>query len=136
MCDGDDQEAVTSPSSDFGGRLLSALKDESHSAHYRLIIHYGTSFRPADLPAGMMPGRERCCAFNSFHLAHDDPESYTYYEGIATNISSGPGWPISHAWCVDAAGQVVDRTWVANKNKPLAYRGVPLPLEVIRDCIV
>ncbi|MFZ2050222.1 MAG: hypothetical protein WAU69_04730 [Solirubrobacteraceae bacterium] len=136
MCDGDDREAVVDPSTDFGGKFLSALEAESHSAHYRFIIHYGTSFRPTDLPSGVTPGKERCCAWNSFHLARENPESYSYYEGLATHISASPGWPISHAWCVDPAGHVVDRTWVAEKIKPLAYRGVPLPLEVIRECIV
>jgi hypothetical protein len=136
VCDGCGHPDVADPSTDFGTQLLSALEAESHSSHYRFVIHYGTSFGPTDLQSGVMPGKEHCCAWNSFQLARENPESYTYYEGIATNISSGPGWLISHAWCVDTAGQVVDRTWVAKKIKPLAYRGVPLPLEVIHDCII
>ena len=67
---------------------MSALEAESHSAHYRFIIHYGTSFRPTDLPSGVTPGKERCCAWNSFHLARENPESYFYYEGLATHISA------------------------------------------------
>lgn len=119
--------------------LLSALEEESHSPHHRLIITYGTAFEPARLPADVSPGRDRCCALNSFELARAKPELYTYYEGFATR-STGSRWPIQHrspiqhAWCVDRLGRVVDRTWVA--VTPLAYRGVPLPLGLIGDFIV
>ncbi|HEV7943823.1 MAG TPA: hypothetical protein VGP17_13625 [Solirubrobacteraceae bacterium] len=115
--------------------LLSALEDESHSPHYRLLIEYGVPFDPSPLIAGVTPGRKRCCALNSAELARQHPELYTYYEGVATH-RTGPRWPISHAWCVDRHGHVVDRTWTFRTISPLAYRGVPMPLGVIGDWIV
>jgi hypothetical protein len=133
MCDGVDQEAAAGSLTNPQQLLLSALEEESNSPHHRLIIAYGTAFEPARLPAGVSRGRD------PFELARAEPESYAYYEGFATR-STGPRWPIQrrspipHAWCVDRLGRVVDRTWVA--VTPLAYRGVPLSLDVIGDLIV
>jgi hypothetical protein len=135
MGDGVDLEAAVDSLADPHGLLLRALEEESHSPHHRLLIRYGISFEPEPLPSDVLPGKERCCAWNSCELATAEPESYTYFEGVATN-RSGPSWPLSHAWCVDRRGRVVDRTWTSRTTRALAYRGVPLPLGVIRDLIV
>lgn len=135
MRDSVDLEAEVDPLADPHGLLLRALEDESHSPHHRLLIRYGTLFEPAPLPSDVPAGKQRCCAWNSYELATAEPESYTYFEGVATN-RSGPSWPLSHAWCVDRQGHVVDRTWPSRTTGALAYRGVPLPLGVIRDLIV
>lgn len=135
MADSVDHESAVDPLLDAHKLLLGALEDESHSPHYRLIVEYGRPFDPAPLVASVSPGRERCCALNSSELARQNPELYTYYEGVATQ-RAGPRWPISHAWCVDRQGNVVDRTWTSRTISPLAYRGVPLPLGVIGDLIV
>jgi hypothetical protein len=130
-----DREAAIEPLANPHGLLLGALEEESHSPHHRLLIQYGVPFEPAPLPPEISPGKMRCCAWNSCELASAHPDLFTYYEGVATH-RTGPRWPLSHAWCVDRQGRVVDRTWTSRTTSPLAYRGVPLPLGVIRDWIV
>lgn len=75
--------------------------------------------RPDDVEVG--PSGE--CFRNAGRLAL---KGYTYMEGYA--LPEG-GIPLLHAWCVDAAGAVVDPTWAAPERA--AYFGVVIPTEVV-----
>lgn len=50
-------------------------------------------------------GKPRHCFENALNLAWGTT-GYRYVEGIAHKVI-----PVHHAWCVDAAGNVIDPTW-------------------------
>jgi hypothetical protein len=112
--------------------LLEELKEDAHSPPHRLVIDHGTAFAPAPLPPDVEPGEQGCCFYNAFTLASRQPDRYTYFEGfatyqVATVESHEWSWPLTHAWCIENA-RVVDPTWEPLALRPLAYRGVALPM--------
>lgn len=56
--------------------------------------------------APMKRGQLKQCFKNAFLMASRFPDRLRYCEGIGYHII-----PMVHAWCVDAAGNVVDPTW-------------------------
>jgi hypothetical protein len=61
--------------------LIEALQAERDYPPHRLVIDHGCAFEPALLPSDLAAGEPRCCFFNAFTLANDDPVQYTYFEG-------------------------------------------------------
>jgi hypothetical protein len=114
---------------------MAALKRSLHvpeSFHYssaeELLLSEGRMWRGRDLPAGIPRGLPRNCFLNCLELARLRPE-LTYVEGYATSVI-----PVHHAWLIDAAGEVVEPTWPADRRYPLsqsAYFGIPFPLELV-----
>ncbi len=70
------------------------------------VLKYGLAFKAAPLPDIYRRGRIRACYRNSalMSLRH----GLTYVEGYAS-VDTGHE-PTLHAWCVDATGNVFDRT--------------------------
>ena len=76
--------------------------------------------------------QERCCYLNSYALAAQQPDRFTYFEGYASTVRS-QGCATAHAWCVDRDRRVVDATWANLKSdRPAAYLGLPIPLDVAK----
>lgn len=83
-----------------------------------IVLRHGRAFSGNPLPKGYRHGRIGVCYANSFRTAIR--KRITYVEGFA-DIGFGP---MLHAWCVDAHGKVIDRTWCFNgKNE---YFGIPI----------
>lgn len=76
------------------------------------------------------------CYMESANLALDHPE-LTYVEGMAVNFGS---IPLSHGWCVDEEGYVVDVTWHPSDRTDLVsrrqYFGVEIPDDRLRELLV
>jgi hypothetical protein len=111
--------------------LLGAVLEELYHSVNRLLFDHGEIFDAAPLPPDVEAGEQHCCFFNAFSLASQRPESYTYFEGVATYEPEASRWPVGHAWCVDMKGRVVDPTWLGPTIRPLAYLGVPLPAGLV-----
>lgn len=108
-------------------RLLANLEVDAHDFRVRLVLRHGQTFPASPLPGGVQPMKAKCCYLNAYTLAAGDPRRFTYYEGFGTTVR-GEGWPVLHAWCVDADEHAVDPTWWGLSDPPAAYRGLPLPL--------
>jgi DNA topoisomerase-1 len=91
-----------------------------YNGAYDLVTKLGRFFTPAPRPKGIAKEKDKECYRNAALLAIANPE-YTYCEGMAM-ISSVPGLPFSHAWCVDKNGKVIDNTWPEHGT---AYFGIP-----------
>lgn len=78
-------------------------------------------FRPLPANVPRMPVQQ--CFQNALKLATQRPE-LTYVEGYAISIM-----PVSHAWCIDRDGFVVDPTWV--KNQGSVYFGLPFHTDYV-----
>jgi hypothetical protein len=111
--------------------IRAALEEEALlSDAARFVLERGRALRPAERPADVPAGEARQTFRNAYRLARE--RGLAYWEGY----SLPRGWtdrPNRHAWCVDAAGSVVDPTpMFAEPGKPLrdCYLGVELPLEL------
>ena len=96
----------------------------------RFVLAYGTAHRPVHRPADVAAGERHQPFRNAFRLARE--RGWAYCEGFTL----ARGWtdqPSRHAWCVDAAGAVVDPSplW-ADPGGPLrdCYLGLAIPLAV------
>lgn len=89
------------------------------------------------------PFRPMECFRNAQELARGDLSGqFVYYEGVAT---SGRWAAVHHAWvCIN--GKVIDSTWKRGRGdagQPVfgeipegwAYRGLPFPIEIVRDAL-
>jgi hypothetical protein len=103
------------------------LNSYPHGAIQPFLRRYGRLFTPQPLPRVYRMGQWRACFENSYRMAIRHP--VIYVEGIAKNSRSPI--PHLHAWCVDASGGVLDRTW----NDATAYFGVPLRTDFIKQVI-
>lgn len=114
--------------------LLDFLRGEGmgHDWRVRLLLKYGHAFEASPLPDDVSVMQERCCYLNSYTLAVDQPERFTYFEGYASTLR-GNGWGTAHAWCIDRQRRVADPTW-ANfaSDRPGAYLGLAIPLAVVK----
>lgn len=75
-------------------------------------------------------GVKRECFKNAALMAFDDP-SLTYVEGVA--IGTYIPFPIHHAWCIDAEGNVIDNTW--DNPEECEYMGIAFPTRYLRKKI-
>lgn len=100
------------PSTGHVNLLLEWLRGEGmgHDWCVRLVLKYGQSFGPSPLPPDLSAMQERCCYLNSYVLATEQPDRFTYFEGYAST-ARGCGWGTPRAWCIDRGGRVVDTTW-------------------------
>ncbi|HWG42802.1 MAG TPA: hypothetical protein VN688_08460 [Gemmataceae bacterium] len=96
------------------------------------LFQYGRFYSPRPLPKGLKAGRKQGCYLASqLHAA--DTGSLTYVEGYGLL-----GIGHAHAWCIDAEGEVIDRTWTGRKGRPLgqAYFGVPMDRDYVRELLL
>lgn len=89
-----------------------------------LLLKHGRFYVPQELPRKYNRKAMKQCFHNAAALARGSRGQLTYVEGIAAGII-----PVHHAWCVDAAGKVVDVTW---DPMGTAYFGVPFPTDRVR----
>jgi hypothetical protein len=83
-----------------------------------LVFRYGRHFKNQRLPRGYRRMRAQDCYHNAYCLLCRDPENLTYCEGYIP-------WTIeTHAWLVDAEGNVIDPTWDFEAERK--YFGVPI----------
>lgn len=82
----------------------------------KFIAEYGTGF-PTLAPDQPKPGRIKHCFKNATELVMSR-KGLRYVEGFA----HGAVIPVHHAWCVDAAGHVIEATWPV---PGAAYVGIP-----------
>jgi len=92
------------------------------------VRRYGRFFTPQQLPKQFRRGGVKLCFANSYRMAID--HSLTYVEGFAVSqlISD---YATLHAWCVDARGNVLDRTW----GLGVAYFGIPFQTDYLQSVI-
>lgn len=91
-----------------------------------LVLHAGRSWEPGRWPRATYPRMTRNqCFKNAYWLAWWNRD-LTYVEGLALPFH---GFPTLHAWCVTAAGVVVDPTWT--DTDLVVYRGVAIPIETV-----
>lgn len=93
-----------------------------------LLLQHGTFYPGRDVPEQYrhLVGEVGSCYWNCMDAAEADP-SLRYCEGIT---AAGGGAFLSHAWCLDPDGNVLDFTWFGAVGQPDAYVGLPiLPYE-------
>lgn len=110
-------------------RRFLASDGMSHGWWERMLLSHGHGFDWSPLPEDVPVMQPRCCYLNSFTLAQEQPERFTYYEGYAAMRGDWGG--TSHAWCVDAQQRVIDATWPNVKGTPSGYLGLALPLDLV-----
>lgn len=108
------------------GDYLKAVAQLDVGLMYRFYLAYGHAFSPRALPSSFPVGTPRECYRNAGMLALEYPD-LTYVEGLADNSIL----PVSHAWCVDSQGKVVDNTWTSTAQT--TYFGVPVQTQVLEE---
>lgn len=83
-----------------------------------LFSRYGRRFTNQPLPKAFRRMRAKDCYHNAFRLLSRDPASLTYCEGLID-----PAIIETHAWVVDAEGNVIDPTWKFDASRE--YVGIP-----------
>ena len=89
---------------------------------HEFVLEHGKPYRARPLPEVYKRGTIKQCYKNSFLLSLET--DLTYVEGFADNII-----PVSHAWCVDRDGNVIDPTWPNPEN--CEYFGIPFKQEYV-----
>lgn len=98
---------------------LSLLTDMGHIPSV-FTLKMGRPWRAQSLPSGFEMGPPRQCYRNAGTLAMANT-ALMYVEGYACPVGS---IPVHHAWCVDAAGLVIDNTFEDAARSQ--YFGVPI----------
>jgi len=94
-----------------------------HHSPAGFLLQYGKAYNLKLTPARKYRrGQLKECYWNCRSLVRRHPE-LTYVEGTAVNII-----PVSHAWCVDRDGAVIEATW---REAGLAYHGVELQRDYV-----
>jgi hypothetical protein len=95
---------------------------------WQAIAGGGREFTPGPLPRGVAPLTPKACFVNAGRTAlqRRPARPLSYAEGFA--LGAGDLW-FHHAWNVDDAGAVVDRTW---PDPGLRYLGVTVPAGLVR----
>lgn len=95
-------------------------------------LRFNVSPDRAGLPAWVKPMVPKECFSNAAKLAIRHPDKLAYVEGYAAGII-----PLSHAWCVDRDGEVVDPTWGHNEVRAgTDYFGVAVSTEFLTKLLL
>jgi hypothetical protein len=101
--------------------LCDRLAGHAPSA-YRLLLDHGRTFGPARVArARALPQQ---CFRNALMRSLAD-RTLTYCEGYALHLI-----PTHHAWCVDAAGHVIETTWA---DPGTVYYGLAFAHDYVAD---
>lgn len=86
----------------------------------RFVLRNGTVRAGRPRPDGIRKEKDKECFANATRLSlYGLSSKYRYVEGLA---ACSLGFPILHAWCEDAAGNVIDPTW--REPEKCSYMGV------------
>jgi hypothetical protein len=102
-----------------------------HESIYDFVLEHGRLYTGQRLPSRFRKGGFKGCFANSARMAERHRE-LTYVEGFA-NAPMLHGQIVHHAWCVDHAGMVYDRTWGFDAARE--YFGVPFKLSLVRQLL-
>lgn len=119
---------------------ITAIKDlgvSNFDGHYfgpkDLVLREGTLYtasQPYDPDVWGFVGEPQSCFANAALLAMQRSD-LTYVEGYAMNGF----FPVAHAWCVTADGDVVDPTWVPENGvtvePDVEYLGIPFGTDYV-----
>jgi len=96
------------------------------------LLQNGRFYSPRPLPKDLKPGKRHGC-YSASQLHAANAAEVTYVEGYGLLSIVHP-----HAWCIDAEGQVIDRTWTGQKGRPIgqAYFGVPLDRTYVAELLL
>ena len=98
---------------------LNPRSDFPYKSTQKLVLTYGKSFiKTVKSP---FKGKPQSCFENCLNALSLYPQ-LNYCEGFA--ISDDVLIPISHAWLVNNAGEVIDPTWIGKNFKGSTYFGV------------
>lgn len=98
------------------------------------LLEYGQEFQVNPTPEWVEPMTPKMCFMNCYTLCEewyggllgDDIPELFYCEGYV--LSSGLPIPIHHAWCVDAAGTLIEPTLPdRTSEETVTYFGVKIP---------
>lgn len=90
-----------------------------YQRYEELVLSCGFPMQSKPLPKRIASAAARQCYWNCQQLAFAD-SSLTYVEGYA--LHPDVGFPLAHAWLLDADGCAIDPTW----DTPGYYFGTPL----------
>lgn len=93
---------------------------------FDFVLRHGLSFTPSPRPKSIPLGAIKSCFQNAANLAMD--HDLIYCEGYAAHLI-----PLSHAWCVDKHGKVIDNTW---RTLAPEYFGIPFRTEYLRRSLL
>jgi len=114
-------------------RFKHAAKNLPFLREAEFLLEHGRFYTPRPLPKGLKAGRQRGCYLVS-QLHAGNTADLTYVEGYG----QCSGFCHPHAWCVDAEGEVIDRTWTGRTGRPVgqAYFGVPLDRAYVKELLL
>ncbi len=92
-----------------------------------ILYEHGRFYEPVYCPVEVR-GEEKRCFRNSRQLALLSEGELIYCEGFA--YTEAHPFALPHAWCANAAGEVVEVTW---PHLGLVYFGAPFAFEYIRQ---
>jgi hypothetical protein len=96
-----------------------AKENWMYQRYEQLVLSCGFLMESKPLPPTITSGASGHCYWNCQQLALED-SSLTYIEGYA--LHTDVGFPLAHAWLLDADGLAIDPTW----DTPGCYFGIPL----------
>jgi hypothetical protein len=102
-------------------------RPQRYRSYEHLVYDLGQPWVSAPLPPFVVPGPMRYCYQNTLDLLRQVRETsdlpLRYVEGYAiAAIGDFQGIPCQHAWLIDPAGQIWDRTWPEPERS--AYWGI------------
>lgn len=107
------------------------ILNSKHGNRFTSFIEkQGIFWAPKDLPIDIQKRRLGYCFWQAHDLALSRLGCLTYVEGYAF-CPYDLRHPVSHAWCVDKFGNVVDPTW--SEPSKCTYAGIPFRDEVLRE---
>jgi hypothetical protein len=101
--------------------------DYTYKGMEHFLLEHGQWYEPRPWTGEYRQGAPKLCFANAMMLG--DSDNLRYVEGVAVSTVA---FPIYHAWNLDAAGELVDSTWL---NRGVLYFGVEFSVGRADDAI-